>query len=830
VGFCFYSKLEGGCGYMDKPKPEIQFLAHYRESDQEGQELWDHLRNVGDLASQYAGKVGLSDLGKLLGLLHDLGKATHEFDTYIRHAVGLLDQDVEFSDAKLDHSTAGAQFVYSNLTKSNPKSLAAQIMALAIASHHSGLFDCISPDGDDLFTKRMNKPECETRVSQAVSNIDPAIYSDIENLLNSDLDKQILSFFHVNRDGLDGEEELSFKLGLLTRLLFSCLIDADRTDTADFENKEHAQLRQRGIYPAWSVLIERLESRLSQFKVRSSMDVLRRDISEKCKQAAIGARGLYRLTVPTGGGKTLASLRFALYHAEQQNMDRIIYVIPYTSIIDQNANEIRTIMEVEEHEKGRIVLEHHSNIAPEKDTKLNRILAENWDAPIVMTTMVQFLEALFGSGTNSCRRMHQLVNSVIIFDEIQNLPIRCVYLFNLAIRFLVNNCHATVMLCTATQPLLHKVSPKTKSLPYEEDKVISASVDDISHALSRTEIIDLTMRDQFTFSEAASFAYSQLEHSNSVLFIVNTKKAAYEIYQNLPNDDVIEKYHLSTNMCPAHRLDVIQKIRLALEHLTPIICVSTQLIEAGVDVDFGVVIRSLAGLDSVAQAAGRCNRHNLRQDGGKLYLLRLEGENVESLVDIREGQKVAMRVLSEYRADPEFFTSSIIGPKALDRYFEYYFYQRRELMGYPVDKDCVGRRDTIYNLLACNKISVDEHKNRENNSPAYALRQAFSTANKAFKVIDNFGQGVIVPYGVRGKELVQELCGAFDLEKQYQLLREAQRYTVNCYPHLLLLLSEQKAVHEVQKGTGIFYLDKQYYDERFGLHAGSTLLMDVLAF
>jgi CRISPR-associated endonuclease/helicase Cas3 len=216
--------------------------------------------------------------------------------------------------------------------------------------------------------------------------------------------------------------------------------------------------------------------------------------------------------------------------------------------------------------KGRVVLEHHSSLTPEKETQLNKILSENWDAPIVLTTMVQFLEALFGGGTRSSRRMHQLINSVIIFDEIQSMPIQCVHLFNVAIRFLIYNCKSTVMLCTATQPLLHQVTPRTRALPYDPHKVVSIDTTSVKDALSRADIIDLTTQDPLSFSQAAVLASEQLNLSDSVLMIVNTKKAAYEIFNHLPNDPNVQKYHLSTNMCPAHRLEVIQRVRTDFPH------------------------------------------------------------------------------------------------------------------------------------------------------------------------------------------------------------------------------------------------------------------------
>jgi CRISPR-associated endonuclease/helicase Cas3 len=524
--------------------------------------------------------------------------------------------------------------------------------------------------------------------------------------------------------------------------------------------------------------------------------------------------------VPTGGGKTLASLRFALNHvnAPKDKMDRVFYIIPYTSIIDQNAEEVRKILEEKDSEGkylDKIVLEHHSNLTPEKETRRQNLLSESWDAPVVFTTSVQFLEALFGSGTRDARRMHQLANSVIIFDEVQTIPVRCVHMFNVALRFLVNNCGSTVVLCTATQPLLDKVEPIRRSLTISPEQRIIKDEKELFKKLKRVEVYDSRKVGGWSEKEIVELTEQEIQSAGSVLIVVNTKTAARSLCKQLRDTKQTNIYHLSTNMCPAHRIKVLDLIKNMLSLEKPVICVSTQLIEAGVDIDFGSVIRYLAGLDSIAQAAGRCNR-NGKPKLGNVWIVNPANENLDKLKDIRIGIEKAVRVLDEYKDNPAIFDNDILSPKVMERYYQYYFYERRDEMNYPVSSESVvGREDNLFNLLSTNTLSVQEYQRINNNSsPRIPLQQSFQTASKAFHAIDSPAQGVIVPYE-DGKAIVSELCSIDDIKKQHKLLHAAQRYSVNLFPHEWKKL--EKAIHEVGEGAGVYYLDEQYYSPDFGL-------------
>ncbi len=806
-----------------------QFIAHIREKDKELQSLVDHLNEVSELAGEFADKIGLKGAGEILGLLHDLGKASKEFQDYIQSANGMKNPDSDdYVDAKakkgkVDHSSAGAQVIHENLwSKGSKGQIAAQALALCLASHHSGLIDCLSPDGENNFQRRIEKPEENTHKTEALANFQEIIRK-LDGLLSKEVEQQLFATMDGIRESNDSKETLTFKYGLLIRFLFSCLIDADRLNTADFEMPGNARFRNYGQYHPWETLIERLDNKIKGFENkqdRNEVDELRSQVSQACLDFAAKPKGIYQLTVPTGGGKTLASLRFALNHAKHHEMDRVFYIIPYTSIIDQNAEEIRKILE-DKDEKGqyldRVVLEHHSNLTPEEETRRQNLLAQNWDAPIVFTTQVQFLEALFGSGTRSTRRMHQLANSVIIFDEVQTIPINCVHMLNVALRFLVHSCGATVVLCTATQPPLDKIDAQYRALTIQPDQRIIQNEQELFEKLKRVEVFDKREVGGWSDEEVANLAVQELEEKGSVLIVVNTKKSARALCQAISQKKIADVYHLSTNMYPAHRLDVLNAVRKKLDNKEHVICVSTQLIEAGVDIDFGSVIRYLAGLDSITQSAGRCNRQGLQEGLGNVWIVNPKEENLENLTTIKIGRKQTERVLTDFNDNPEMFGSDRIGLEVMATYYKYYFHERRDEMKYKVGKDSpVGREDDLFNLLSTNAISVQEHQRIKQTLPDIPFKQSFQSASKAFRVIDSPTRGVVVQHGDEGKEIVADLCGAPELDKQYKLLKKAQRHSVNLFSHEFDKLYKMGAIHEVQKGTGIFYLSEEYYSDDFG--------------
>jgi CRISPR-associated endonuclease/helicase Cas3 len=820
-------------------------IAHWRSHDQTPHLVKQHLVDVSSLSQAFAGKLGIAHAGELVGLLHDLGKYSEEFQAYIRSALGLVDCDEDdYVDAKaqrgkVDHSTAGAQHIWHALSgKGAIEGRVAQVLALCVASHHSGLIDCLNVEGEDTFSLRMVKSMQRTHLDEVRRAADAVIIDKAEELfekpdLISELRFLIGNILAKNIESYRGRRRnAQQQLGLAVRFLFSCLIDADRIDTADFEQKRVKQYRPNGDYAEWPVLIDRLESKLATMAPVLPIDHLRGHISQRCLDAASRPGGVYTLTVPTGGGKTLASLRFALHHAAQRKLDRIIYIIPFTSIIEQNAQVVRDILEPDtvRADQGKIVLEHHSSITPEQQTWREKILCENWDAPVVYTTMVQFLETLFGAGTRGARRMHQLANAVLIFDEVQTLPIKCTHLYNNAVNFLTEQCNSSVVLCTATQPLLHKVSPEKGAIRLAAQHEIMPDVHKLFADLRRVDVCDQRKPGGWEATEVAQLALDELARARSSLVIVNTKRAAQAIFQ-LCNAQLVQgtAFHLSTDMCPAHRKAELAKIRVCLAEGLPTLCVSTQLIEAGVDVDFGVVIRYLAGLDSIAQAAGRCNR-NGRPEPGIVHIVnpRPEDENLTSLPDIAKGRDIAQRVLDDYAEQPKRYAENLFGPDALADFYHYYFFERQSEMDYSVSASAIGRDDTIGNLLSEN-TSADAHCRRKHGkTPERLLNQSFMTAAKAFKAIDAPTQGVVVPYGTEGADLIARLHAAFDVELDMPLLRRAQQFTVNVFPHGIEKLKKAGAITEAKPETRILTLDPRYYSSQFGLSTEPVSMMEAL--
>lgn len=825
------------------------FIAHHRAADDHWQTLEAHLEGVASLSRQFASKLQLDDLGELIGLLHDLGKYSQAFQVYLKSAVGALnqDEDEEWVDAaslkgKIDHSSAGAQYIWRELAERGPKErIAAQVLALCIASHHSGLIDCIAADdvrfGEDGFARRMNKADEKTRLEESLRAADPALLARCaalvaDSCLAEGLTGLLQNIVRCNTAAQGAGPQATFQqFGLVVRLLFSSLVDADRIDTANFESPHSARLRPTGQYTGWPTLVQRLERHLDAMRSVRAIDDLRRNIAGHCKDAASRPNGIYTLTVPTGGGKTLASLRFALHHAALRKLDRVVYVIPFTSIIDQNAQVVRAVLEPgsapEDH--GRVVLEHHGNVTPEQQTWREKMLCENWDAPVVYTTMVQFLEALFGSGTRGARRMHQLANSVLVFDEIQTLPIKCVHLFNSALNLLAEQCNSTVLLCTATQPLLHLVDATRGAVRLADRHELMPDVHGLFEQLKRVDVRDQRKPGGWSYDEVTQLALAEIQRDGSCLVIVNTKAAArriFELASALLDSNSI--YHLSTDMCAAHRKEELAKVRLRLGRDEPILCISTQLIEAGVDVDFRVVIRFLAGLDSIAQAAGRCNRNGDPRPG-IVYIVDSKEESLDKLQDIAIGRDKAQRLLDDYAQDPAKYQHNLIGPDALTQYYEHYFFERRGDMSYTVSAKDIGHDDSLLELLSTNQEAVAEHTNRSG-KPHLFFQQAFMTASKAFKAIDAPTQGVVVPFGSAGRELVNDLFAAYAVEKEIELLRRAQQYTVNVFPHVLRKLKEANAVREVNPATcRILCLDSRHYSPRFGLSTTPVAPMEVLS-
>ena len=817
------------------------YIAHLRKSDGQIQSVQAHLKETAVLAKVFAQKLNLESAGELLGLMHDFGKYSRKFQKYIHDETGLFNPDLDDEEStpngsKVDHSTAGAQWVYRELRKFGAEQgigeLFGQMLGLCIASHHGeGLIDCLNGEGNAIWKKRFEKEDELTHLAECEQNADEAVEQKAHELVGENLIRSLLNAVKpILSEQTTNNKIKEFYLGCLTRFLFSCLIDADRINSSDFEREVQKDVRRLIEKPDWQSAIDKLEGKLAVFENRYPIDEIRRRISDDCLKRAVDSQGIYTLTVPTGGGKTLASLRYALHHAQKHNLDRIIYIIPYTSIIDQNAQAVREILGED------WVLEHHSNLEPEKQSWQDKLLSENWDKPIVFTTMVQFLDAWFGGGTRGARHIHPMTNAVLIFDEIQTLPVKCVHLFCNVLNWLTTFGKSTAVLCTATQPLLGKSG--LQNFPEDKRGAITArgllrlpenaeimgkhqDLDKLFEELSRVEIRFNEKAGGWNVDEAGAFLLEQFATTPSCLFIVNTKKWAQELYQYCQRQNVPPEvlFHLSTNQCAAHRKAIFDTIKARLEKKQPVICISTQLIEAGVDISMACVIRALGGLDSIAQAAGRCNRHGEKEGKGQVWVLNLQEQDfTQILPDIQAGKTHAERVFRDFAGQ------DILQPAAMERYFEYYFYQRSDEMVYLIQNSATG---SLLDWLSDNALNPYSEKNNKRSKQFPLLMQSFKSAGRAFQAIDAPTHAVIVPYG-EGAELIAKLCGEWNPQEMYHTLQKAQRYSVNVFPKVWDKLQKENALHETIEGSGIYYLKERHYNDEFGLSLDETSDMTFL--
>ncbi len=794
-------------------------LARYDSETKRKQTLQEHGSTVSALCKVYSREIGCPHLGELCGLIHDAGKAKQEFLAY------LLSGDKHLR-GKINHTSAGARYIVERYGRSTDvyQACTAQAVALAICSHHSGLIDCIDTNGLDRFRSRLY-PDKDIGYDESIVNFENECIAaeELDALFHKAVEetRQILEPVH-RRD--DITQEKSFYFGLFARYLLSCVIDADRYDAYCFQAGLPAQDPNYELETTWQELADNLEHYLStKMRTDREIDRLRAEISEACRQAAARPGGIYRLCVPTGGGKTLASLRYALQHAILHKKRRIIYAIPFTTIIDQNADVVRKSLK-----KDRVILEHHSNLIQDSGGNKTRdqmnapltesdegdrrsLLTERWDVPIILTTTVQLLNTLFLGKTQSVRRMHNLANSIIILDEVQTIPIKCLDMFNAALNFLAEVCGATIILCSATQPGSNVGVPVRCSLPEN----LVPDYEELFGKFRRTILRDARIPGGYSASALADFVLEQQRTNTSVLVVMNTKKAAKNLYAALKRRyPACSLHYLSTALCPSHRREKLAHLNKELKDRTPVICVSTQLIEAGIDISFDCVIRSLAGLDSIAQAAGRCNRHgeDARRD---VFIVNSSEENLSRLSEIKKGQVQTERVLREYAGDPAQFDCDLLSPKALARYYFYHYEVQKREMQYPVSKRNSGFPTdvTLFDLLSLNRAGVKAYMGRLKQRPGYPFCQAFASSGNQFAVIDQDTVSVLVPYG-RGKEIIQELATTSYLPATAKLLKEAQQFSVNLYKNEIQSLDN--GIYSIGD-TGVLALADMYYSPEYGV-------------
>lgn len=778
----------------------MPYPAHIRENGTV-QSVAEHCKNTARIAAKCMPSL-LTHTAYLAGLLHDMGKYTDLFSDYIRKAAN----GEPVRRGSVNHTFAGVRFAMerwhgSGMTQQGQ--LTCELIACAVGSHH-GLFDCIDPDGKDGYAHRRNKKEIQYDQARENFLAQCADCAELDRLF-SEAESEIRTLIPICTGMKPSREELLFLFSMLERMLLSALIHADRSDTAAFmsDKPSPAPCDQTALF---ACALERMEARVLALPVRRPIDNARRDISNACRQAAQRGSGIFRLNVPTGGGKTLSSLRYALAAAAEQGKRRILFATPLLSILEQNAAVIRDYIG-----DDSLILEHHSNIVREADSDdeldPRALLAESWDAPVVITTLVQLLNTLFSSKSSCVRRMQALIDSVIVIDEVQSVPRSMLSAFNLALNFLSGVCGAAVVLCSATPPYLEGAK---HPVIYQQPPDLAVLEPALRTHFRRTEIIDLRRKEGYAAQELAQMAAEQAQQRGSALVVCNKKSQAAQVFAALRPESGAQAFHLSTSMCMAHRRDTLRQIECCLQEGRPVICVSTQLIEAGVDLSFGCVFRLSAGLDNIVQAAGRCNRSGESEQLCPVYIVNYRGENLGRLQEIARAQDAAEAVLNRYAKNPEQYQNDLASDPAIEAFYrQLYCNMPQGAQDYPVPQ----YGTTLYALLSDNA----DFTGRSASRGAYLMSQAFQTAGKQFRVFEDNTQDVLVSYGA-GAEVIADLAGerAYrDLFFRKQCLDAAKPYAVSLYNYEIKALQACGGLYSLCEDT-VWVLQPGFYSAQTG--------------
>lgn len=720
------------------------YYAHTKANatKEDWQPLEEHLQNVSRVAGEFAAKFGNQEMGELIGLAHDIGKYSEEFQGRL---LG--------SNKRVDHSSAGAQ-----LMKKKYDDIVGVILAQGILGHHGGLKDFYGTSGNgSSVQERLEQNVCNYQAYQ-----NEICFPDKVSPFIKDLQKN----------------QMNFSLSFYIRMLFSCLVDADFLDTERYINEEKTE--KRSIDVSISSLREKFYAELEEMKrgkELTELNKIRNEILDDCINAAKKEPGIFTLTVPTGGGKTLSSAAFALKHAEEHGLERIIYVIPFTSIIEQNASVFRHFLYKE------VILEHHSNVdyseMLEDENYIRtlqeerwRLASENWDYPFIVSTSVQFFESLFHHKTSKCRKIHNLAKSVIIVDEAQSIPVDYFRVCLEGLKELTRSYGTTVVLCTATQPYIDQFF-LTEKKPVE----IISRPSELYLMCKRTDVEYLT---EISDEELCK----RLLENRKALCIVNTRKHAHHLFNILSKHEDEGVFHLSTHMYPEHRKKILKQIRERLNTSEMCIVISTSLIEAGVDISFPYVYRSLIGIDSIAQAAGRCNREGKLKDelgnriNGRVYVFESDEKHALPKGWMSYTASLGKEILHRYE-----------DPLSLDAIEEYF-------------KQLFSRDSTV---LDRKRIFEEYNKSQ--------LRYEFKELSGKFSFIDTDTKSIIIPIDAEIEKKIYSLKFA---KYPSSIVKELQKYMVNVYEYELKKLQESKSVIQVQ--DGLYMLDDDsLYCEKEGL-------------
>lgn len=775
------------------------FTAHIRENngEKEIQTVFEHSKGAAVKSEEYAEKLHVINIMRLALEIHDFGKLCKDFEDYINKRNNL-------QRGMIDHCYAGARYLMELANKTQDQKVieTAGFIARIVLSHH-GLHDWVDKNGKNYFLNRIGKGERYNEITENIKNV--ITDDELLNLLLQAKEEYVCirNKIRVMCTGSEQKKRFAFYMGLFERMTLSILVDADRTDTASFQRNADIEFQQSEN--VWNLALEKMEEQVKEFEKKTDKIAKRRNnISERCMQFARHEVGICRLIVPTGGGKTLSSLRFALEYCKEHGKERIFYIAPYQSILEQNSDVWKQIVGEE------FLLEHHSEILAKlsqgEELLEYELRSEKWDMPVITTTLVQFLNTFFLERMDSVLRMHRLCNAVIIIDEVQSMPTKCVSMFNLAMNFMKEIGQSSVVLCSATQPTFERVK-----YPLQIDEIASITGDYSKDFLEfkRNRIVDRLIKGGYSYKQAADFCIHKFKEEGSILFVVNTKMAAYSIYQEIKKKKLegVKIVHLSTSMCPENRRQCIDELKVGLNKSKKIICVTTPLIEAGVDISFPCAIRSLAGLASVVQTAGRCNRSGEYQCCCNVYILNINEEYLGNMREIQNGQKVTRQMLENEKY------LDIQEVETLSDYFEKYYKEMREEMNYNVKDNDI--ETDLLDLLSLNeRRSFAWMKEKVN----FYNRQAFKTSGQLFKVIDDYAMSVIVPYNEEAKKMIESLSSVDHSDNWKKILRQAQKYIVEITQRQKKCLLEANAIKLL--ASDVYILEEGYYDSEYGVKIG----------
>lgn len=792
------------------------FFAHSKKQDDKViyQLLKDHCIHTAEYASAIMADNGFKNTAYLAGVLHDMGKYSDLFQDYLIKA----STGEKVYPGSVNHSFAGTVYVLEKYhgNQKSYEAMTSELIAYAIGAHH-GEFDVVDLNNHNGFVHRLevNREEIQYALALRRYFADCISEQQLDSLFLQSVNEVKYFFEKVRGEYVNKNMKSSvhYQLGMLTRMILSAVICADRMDTIEYMyGLSHPNDNISTEF--WHTQLLYLDSKLMKKRNDTLINKQRQAISDQCKQFATNGDGIYRLSVPTGAGKTLSTLRYALTLAEMTGKKRVIFAIPLLSVMDQNSEVIREHIQ----DKDQIG-EYHSNIIHSKDNGIElqkmQLLEEFWEKPVIIATLYQLLMNLFSDGTSFIARMHALSDSVMIIDEAQSIPLKMTYMFNLAANFLSTFFRTTIVLSSATQPCFENV---TFPLKLSDPADMVCLNREMKEVFRRTEIVNCTGL-EMTIEELAQFGQKILCNAQSLLIICNTKKEAADLFNRLSliNDMGYELFHLSTSMCMQHRKDTLKYINECLDGKQKVICIATQLVEAGIDFSFESVIRIIAGMDNLAQAAGRCNRSGEFSHICKVYLVSLKNEKLGPLKDIRLAQECTLNFLQAFEKNREYFQNDLLSQESIRDYYTKLFNElsNENYLAYQI-KDKFGIQDKLFYLLAAN----DQHADfQEDQQYSYFLRQSFKTAGENFKVYDCNTIDVIVPYNGEAEDIINNLYSSrseFDLGYLKQELHRAKPYTVQIWENQIAEMQNGGMLHPDK--NGYFYtLQKQWYDQKLGV-------------